>query len=542
MRKNEILQALEVLIKHKLLLRVSDLDIYHGRFSDGKTDKEWQVDPSFSNASNSTGNHNVNKINALSAGDYQIAKEFAEARIGLERWNRRVSGRSGGENLKPEVHKIVSQDEHAVIFNYKFKYKSLSEEAKKEVEKALTVMCQFSVTGLVPVKFEERDLFSIVRDKILSYKSHTGKTFLKEEDIDIIYDNVTKVNPKISKEMVRNIICAMNTRKMLMVQDLSKTIIAEYVGKGGYYTPTKFECAGYPLSEEYLSAWLANNHIIGLVRDVDSATLDKRIEAYSLFDLEKINTEKAIGEKYQKIIAQFGAISELVNSFDIDEDVKKFFEVATPSEAIAKISENEKYKDLYNLDTGVWEGFSVGEHTETTLRIFEETYEESVPKEIIPFVKIALLGHDIGKGVKENLSQKEKNRKYAGEFFDDLKLPENMKNILLYVIGDSQSYTSAYYVNKNINAITSLKLELDRLLEKELGREPTRQEVEGLLEVCKIIQTCDSGAYTRYGVTKDNKRKVFYYNGNDSFTSSFEKPTGLTKRKIKMKVPEQGEE
>ena len=540
MKKDDLKIARETLIKHGLLFRFSDLDLYHGRVKK-QGEKEWSVDPNFDNAGNKTGNHNINKRAALSTGNFSVASEFADARLNEVQF--RAAGKGlNPEDFSPEVYKIISSDEEAVIINRNFSFSSLTNEQKLEIQEALNVMRNFGVSELVPYPFEERKNHKVIVDTVRSYMTHTNKTLLKEKDIKNVCDKLKEKDPNISSNFVYEVVCAMNTKNILKVSGNIKDVSVLFLdsGSAGHKFMTN---DGYPLSEAYYSAWLKNNHVVGLYRQVNSATLDwKRIDAFALFDLDKVNTQKAVGEKYQKLLDNYDEIAKLVDSFDLHKNMCAFLEKSTAEETMAKFRSKKNLDELFKADSGVWEGFTVGEHTETTLRIFENTYEEDVPKKLIPFVKLALVSHDMGKGMVEkepNLNQKERNAKYAKILYDELKIPQEVQEMLQFAIGDSQRFTTDYFVRKNVKAIDELFNLTEQMLESALKRKPTEKEVDGFVNVCKIIQTCDSGAYTRYGITRKEGTNEYYYNGNDGFTLGFESPQGMSKRKLKMKEPGQ---
>jgi len=114
-----------------------------------------------------------------------------------------------------------------------------------------------------------------------------------------------------------------------------------------------------------------------------------------------------------------------------------------------------------------------------------------------------------------------------------------MQQLLLYIIGDSQAFTTSYYVEKNAKAIEELRNNMAKTLKIALNRDLSDGEISGLVDICKILQTCDSGAYTRYGVTRKEGTKFYYYNGNDRFTKGFDLPQGLNKKSLRMIEPEQ---
>lgn len=536
MKRNEMKEAMDILVKHGMFIKFSDIMLYHGRVSKPEEMHEWSVDPEFNNGGDATGNNNVNNIAGLYAGSKQVAEDFARERLAMKHWQAKYT-REDVSDLSPEVYEIVSTDPQAVIINRKFDASKLSEKELSEVEKALLTISKFSVTKLAPIKFEDRENYDAVVDKIKSYLAHSGKSLLDVEDIKKIHENIVKTGFNASYQLVYDITSAMNTKRLLQTNKFTASLIGRcFMGSNRATDTSLYE--GFPVNSDYIAAWLSNNHVVGLVRDVESGTLGRLVETFALFDLEKINTQKVAGESYQKLIMQYDKINNILSEYKLYSDFVEFLQEANAEEVMQRMKSSKIFDDLYSLDAGVWEGFSVGEHTETTLRIFEDTFEETMPKGTIPFVKLALLAHDIGKGVRGEGSIAQNNRKYAEIFFNSLQVPEEMMHLLMYVIGGSQLCTSRYYVHKDKTALKVLNDECEAVLEQAIGRKPTEEEVSGLANICKIVQTCDSGAYTRYGVTHDKKTGAYYYNGNDRFTRSFEEPKGLSKRKLKLKEPE----
>jgi hypothetical protein len=54
---------------------------------------------------------------------------------------------------------------------------------------------------------------------------------------------------------------------------------------------------------------------------------------------------------------------------------------------------------------------------------------------------------------------------------------------------------------------------------KAFGRMATDKEIKGLKKICTILQSCDSGAYTRYANV--NEGNIHVSGANDRFTESF---------------------
>ncbi len=73
---------------------------------------------------------------------------------------------------------------------------------------------------------------------------------------------------------------------------------------------------------------------------------------------------------------------------------------------------------------GELERFTLGEHTETVLRMFDETFADVLPAKLLPVMRLIILTHDLGKpeavrhGKKND--QKEFNLKEGGGFFNEL--------------------------------------------------------------------------------------------------------------------------
>ena len=178
-------------------------------------------------------------------------------------------------------------------------------------------------------------------------------------------------------------------------------------------------------------------------------------------------------------------------------------------------------EEYYLGSAGVGEGFSVGEHTETALRVFEESFEKEMPKELSSFTKYVILMHDIGKSKRREFGgQKAANESICSQFSKKLGIDAKAEELVLFVISESQEYTSGYYIYGKQDSLYQLEKRCKEVLADYIGRDPTKEEVRGLMKVCEILQTCDTAAYSLCSVTRDVKRNVCYYNGNEDFTQS----------------------
>lgn len=556
--------AVDVLVRLGVLIPADSRVLYHGRASRPEEVDKWQVDSSYQNAGEQEHHRNLNIMSGLSTSpSLEDASKYARGRA---RDLNRIAAENGESEVKyvPEYYEIKPESSGLyIINNFDFKPSKLSPEELKEFYLALNVFMNYEPTELAPVKFEDRkiasEIYKILGDKLTQkindYEAGIGtQRLLSNDDIDECLTMLFEMGFKTNlKPIVKDISGALNARELLaknpseLVSRLafkdnrSKEEIEEGVVK---IKASNGKTYKVPVSSEYVISWLANNHIIGVSKNV----FDTGINNCFLFDLEKINTEKALGDRLQSIIADFGAFADIVKDGIKDEQLHAFLEVSLPEETMEVFRTDPKFKMYFDFWSGVWERFSIGEHTETTMRVFEDSFARTTPKEIAPFVKIALACHDIGKGIINNSMMNardklkaidEETKMVANEFCEYYNMSEPVKNMLIFSIIEGQKYTSIYYIHKRKDALQVLKTRCSEVLEENLKRKPTEAEILGLVNICKIIQNCDSGAYTRYGITRDEKTGIYHRNGNDMFTKSFHTPTDMRKRSQQMIEPDE---
>lgn len=517
-------EAIDFFVKIGLLIPFDSLELYHGRSRKPGEDGEWVVDPNFNNSNNATGNGNINGIPALSTGEKSLAEKFAKERS-------RYSG-------TPELHKIESTIDNALILNRGFDFRKLTpEETRKYLEYAKWL--NPNVSKYAPVDFEYRDKANTVYNVINEYWANVMRKdrykYFSYKDVDKIFEMVVAKDPSITKDLVIDIVGAANAKVMLQVNPASAlthfAITREKKDRERFDLPGSIEKG--PLNLDYIASWAKSIGVVGVKSSVSSATLDEDIEAYYIFDLNSINTRAAKAQKLVQIMDNYSGIVDLLG--DVDKGLQ-FLVDKEPEEIMDTLQNDKRFDKLFQADAKVWERFSVGEHTETCLRLFDSSIAQEMPKELHPYMRLAIICHDIGKGMprEDGKTQLDNNLKYAYGFMESLGVPKKVGQIV-WTIMAAQRYTSDYYIHGNKNAENSLFLFLTTQLQKIYGIAPSDEQVKGLMSMCKALQICDSGAYTRYGVTRDKKTGKYYKNGNDRFTSSFEEPTNTTKDKLRFK-------
>lgn len=518
---------IDTLVKYGILIPFDKkLKLYHGRARATTEKGEWKVKPMFKNGGNSTGNYNVYSISTLSTADYQTAKDFAEGRA--------------FRNATPEVHRIVTDDKDAMIFDYEYDLSKLPKEDKEEVMQAFKGLVDYKMTSLTPITFEYRRTGGIIFETLKQKRIENNTSLLTEKDIDDVYKKLanTEVHSyesPITRAIVYELASSMNTQ--VLFRFYPDKLIKKYAleSKEENRNNMIINNIKYPLNMNYIASVLSNSHIVGVKAYIDSATLDRVITGYYIFDLDKVNTEKAIGDKHQDIFNCYHEISKLFNSFKLDKNLIETLH-QSPEYIMDNIAYNSIFEKHYRTHDGNWEGFTIGQHTETVLRAFDDTYKD-IPIEIQDILKLAIITHDMDKGISRQNGQRgyEFQNHSANKFYDILKVPKQLQNVLKFMISESQIYTSQYFINQEQKGMKSLQKRCTEVL-KEITKKPSPDMIRGFMNMCIMLQTCDGGAYTRYGITRDETTNCYYRNGNDRFTQTFKEPTDLSSRKLVLKV------
>lgn len=534
------IEAIERLESIGVFVPMSSLELYHGRDPNGDKE-EWSVKTDFSNAGNNTGNQNVNKINALNTGDFNTARDFATERIvqkfhepweeGAKEDRRRI--RSG--EIPIEVHRIISSDPNAIIIDLN-KASKERENITKSIAPLLPAVLEAS-----PVDFEYRETLPLLLRTLKEDFNITNKSFIGKEEIPQILQRLKErirnsSNPLaiIDEKLVTHIAGGINSLFLLKCsfpnlidryafheEDTLKQSIETKSGKTMTYE--------LPFNRDYIARFIRSNHIVGIKTTADSATLDRNISNTILVDLTKINTVDQVREKEDSFEKVFGDLSnEMDKSLESSKShplVKLLSEnyFATPKEILEEAKKVKGFENLFDADAGNWEGFTLGEHTETVLRMFDETFADVLPAKLLPVMRLALLTHDLGKPEAVKQGKKEEQKQFnliEGEkFLNELGIEKNLQTLILGIIGEGQELTSKIFVKKK-NESSRLMEFSKKLLEGFRGNDkPVKfDDMRAIYYMAFMVQNSDSGAYTDYGTTR---RSGFMFRNNPSFNDSF---------------------
>ena len=520
-------EAINKLVELGVMHYVKDLNTYHGRAGNGSG---WQVNPNFNNAGNNTGNRNVSKISVLYTGEFDIAKRFASARRSTY-------------NPQIETYKIVPQSQDYVIFDRTFNIGSLTPRQRAEFASAMETLTSIPVLKLSPIKFEHREAYPYIRQEIRRRFSQMPSGLFRDEDIEDVCISLTN-NTSVMRvfktesemrECVTKIIAASNTKRLMRLvpnAQLRNTLRGndsmEITIDGGDQFSVKIspECA-LNLCKEI--------GIVGAKEAVYSATLDEDIDIVEYFDLKSVVTEQQLSDKTNHANEVFGKLSGNVESIIKDKEVVEFFQNASAKELMQYIYQNPKIADMLSKSSGVWEGYTVGQHIEAVLTFLDEYKINEIPKQVLPLMKIAILAHDLGKGYAVDPNSpwygkhKEANKAFAHELYSELGVDPQYTEIIDFIFTEGQDFTSQYYFGKpNNESIVQGKDEINRNMQRScynivnrlLNGSASISDARGLQKLCITLQQCDSGAYTRYA-TINAGDGLYYCGGSDRFTKSF---------------------
>jgi len=509
-------EAIDFFVKIGLFIPVDSVELYHARVR--KVNEEqpgtWVVDPKrrFSK-------HDNMRRDLSTTESIDFAKGYA-------------AQRANGVDTKAEIYKIVSTVEGTLIINVEFDINKLSEDDKKKYSEYSAWLVSTSVSEYAPVNFEDKDRVNVVFGCVRDYKEKPSTEYLTNKDVEKIYLEASKYDSKITKQLVKNVVGAINARR-LVLRHPERAIHCFQEGQD--YMSNRYGDSSIPLNLDYVAHFAKSWGIVGT--KVLMSQYNGKQECYFFFDTYTVNTRSAKAKMIAEMMDNYSGIIDLLGEFDTqDSDVMKTFLESNPENIIDTLQGDKRFAHLFKASARVWEGFSVGEHTETCLRLFDNGVASEMPKELHPYMRLAIICHDIGKGMpREEYDTRLYNTiKYARQFMVALGVPKEVIEVVCTIIS-AQEYTSDYYIKGDKNSEQSLFSYLSYQLKKIYGIEPSEDQIKGLVSMCKALQICDSGAYTRYGVTRDKKTGIYYKNANDRFTESFEKPEDITHERLRFK-------
>jgi hypothetical protein len=467
--------------------------------------------------------------------EWQEARRLKEEISEAER--TRLWG-SVAKGHRTELHNIVTADTDAVVLNYSFVVDVLNAKDRKKYYEALKTLVIPTTEGS-PISFDNRDQTLPFVDAVQQAKK---PGLLTADDIAELA-TVAKIDEQVALQLAS----AYNTR--LVVQSRPLTLVDSLLYSTDDFPTVHLrindQVHEVPINLEYLRRFLREAHIVGIEQRINSTTLSRDITAVSFFDLDKITTDESLEIKRKSTWQRLGGMATALSQFDqgmIQSEqplLHALTEVyAKPENLVAAAKQVDSYKAIFESDAGNWEGYTLEEHTETVLRNFDENYADWLPVELLAPMRLAILSHDLGKPIAaargEKNKQMEYNLAYAKDFLSKVGVDDKIKGLLLAVIGKGSKLAFEIEVRGSGEPAEAAMKELaTKTLKEFYGSESvTEEQITGFVEMCKILQVCDGGAYTSMAITRSAVQGRGRYRNAPSFNDSFGVYTGFNGRSL----------
>lgn len=292
-----------------------------------------------------------------------------------------------------------------------------------------------------------------------------------------------------------------------------------------------------PISQEFLRVIIEKMHLIGIKTTIDSATSGGLIEPVVFFDFGKIQTEKA--ENMEKENRK-NIFSELAKKFwnqledywnptspqanSLKNSLTKSY-ISPEKMVISAKNIHPKFAKIFEEETGVWEGYTLEQHTETVLDNFEKNFADKIPVGLLAFMRLMILVHDMGKDKK---AEKKYDLDVIKDFLSEIGVSGKLQQNIEFFITNGAEFAGKYFVFKEKN---------DSFVKKNLAELQNHSQGEAILNLLYAFVVSDGGAYTNMGITRHRIKGLWIlkHKNAKSFDDSFEKPINNLNNYLKLK-------
>jgi hypothetical protein len=510
------------------LIPVEGKRLFHGRAHEGGN---FEVDPFFDNAGNATGNRNINRgLTALHVAPHETARKFAEARA-------RQKG------TMAEIAEVEIPDKEASFFDMN---QSLGERSDHldEIKKAFTESLPSILQGTI---LSADDYKTLDQNRLAELiRTSTQKTAIYDERFIPMYAK----SLGISEAGVRKVLGAINTRNCVAGSRDSHEAMYNCIsammhnpGEIGIDLPVNGKMQNYPISRDYIQQWMRDMHIIGVRCGIRSATLHGEVinDTYQIFNLETVRSKEQDEKAREARMRAFGGatyrINRLLNNrsethnrdnpltyIDMDRRV-------SPTDLIESAKRvSIKYQRIFESSAGNWEGYTLEEHTETALRIFDTSYKSNLPRSVYDLGRLCLLVHDIGKPIarKNGEAQDPYNAEYSRMFLKDIGAPTELVSAIPDIVTVGKEASDRFMLSKTDEERTASRKQLYQtsasIVRKMFGIDERSSDfkscVSTLSALCRTLSICDGAAYSTYASTQ-KKNGLRHHNMNKRFDATY---------------------
>jgi hypothetical protein len=449
---------------------------------------------------------------------------FEASRVfhGMDQQAKRQQYDSMSSRLGLYSYDIGSHDTEAVLIDTT---KHLTEQEKERRSAAITKMLVGVLEGS-PVPFEYREVAlpvaRMLQQEFVQKAATNDRRFTKEDVARIAKQSGA------ASQLVEHLAGSFNARDLLC-KNLGTTTLLYTQSKPGN-TVVYTDDGTTPVNLDYIGTFFRKNHIVGTMSRVRSATIGESLTIGALFDLHAVNDTEHLAYERKLQHARYKRLVPLLQKSMAPKNptdaglLSRFQEPHTKPSKLVEAALGYRKGDAFYKDTGNWEKFTLGEHTESVLKNFNENYAEAMPVEIAGLMRLALIVHDIGKpaAAEQGVRQEVYNQTFAKEFMESVGVPAQTRDFVLGLIGTGAKLAERVVLRGDDVARAELVRHAKKQMLEVLGKAPTKYEVEGYAELCEALLACDGGAYTTMAVTRG---KQGYYRNAGSFNKSFRRST-----------------
>jgi hypothetical protein len=468
----------EQLVEAGACIRLDDLpNIWHGRAADAT--QHWAIDPHFKSQGLNAYNHVL-----YATPNKADAEGFAEYRV------------KGSTGVSPKVERLVGINGGLMI--------------TANVSPNIGMSMVIGVSEGVPVK-DDTESLAVQTLNNLSVNDKINKTgvYIDQKELERISAKYKPANIDAQSwsNAVNKYVAAQNSRiligggKLIAASDIMLAdkdfSVLPYAGE---------DKAKIVFSKEYIAEVFRRSNIVGVRKDMNSATLHRTLkDTLVIWDKRSVQEKSVYQRRDHEWTAAFAGIEKSVANFSkvpvgkLSEKKAKLRAViqdlyASPSYVIESANE-AGLKDHLAKSVGVWEGYTLGEHTEAALSMFERFYAGMFPASAVPLMRVALFSHDIGKpaAIEKKSSQASYNVAYTQSLLSQLGYEDSDIRLVTELISTgAHRYSNFVRTGNGKEHVIEFTRDYSRLLFGDDGDE----HCSAVVQLLDAQYCCDAGAYT----------------------------------------------
>lgn len=515
-------RAYETLERLGVLSPADDVEMYHGEMLAEGSKKEdgyiLRIDPLYEYEPE----YRYKNFCCLRQAFFCTDSPEMAQKIVARRW-----GQVSDSRLK--VWQIIPSERDMYIVDLEKDVYELDKDKSKEYDKAISTL-------MPPLLFDFSE-----REVAHDYTDALNNIIAEEKSGYISRDSINKLVERFGEEAADTIqAIAARANSWLLTRFHLPMSVGRFTDSESKIDTIKDNGRECLIDNEYIGFLLSHMRIIGGKQSQRMGYGPKQLcyDEVILFDLDHIASVEEEEQERANTTREFGRIAAKLSCEDNCETSNIYQLIKSnpyigAHELIEEASKTLGYEELYEKSVGVWERFSLKEHTKTVMHLADKNYLDRLPYELIPITKLAILVHDIGKPicVEENgnkNAQKEYNLHYAKDFLEKNNVDSKTIDLIISLIGDGQDLVHDLVVNGNESADDEI-LKLGRhAMVKYFGdnKKATEDDARAYEYICHIIQICDGAAYTSMGITQSDEYHVAHRN-HDTFGRSFHPNRGI---------------